>query len=50
MKIAYCKSCNAEIVWLVTSLNKMIPVNADSIDDKGAEVFDPHQMTSHFFH
>lgn len=48
MKITYCKSCSAEIVWLVTSLNKMIPVDADSIDDHGAEVFDPDQMTSHF--
>ena len=48
MKITKCRSCGADIVWLVTQRNKMIPVDADSIADKEAEVFDPEQMTTHF--
>jgi len=48
LKITQCKSCGAEIVWMKTQRGKNIPVDAETIDDKGAEVFDPDTMTTHF--
>jgi len=43
-----CRSCGAEIVWLKTSAGKNIPVDADTVADAGAEIFDPDTMMSHF--
>jgi hypothetical protein len=46
--MAKCRSCGAEIVWLKTDAGKSIPVDAESVVDPGAMIFDPDQMTSHF--
>ena len=43
-----CRSCGEEIVWLDTDSGKKIPVDADTVFDKEATVFDPEQMISHF--
>lgn len=43
-----CRSCGYPIIWLKTDAGKNIPVDEDSVADKGATIFDPHQMTSHF--
>ena len=43
-----CKSCGEPIVWLKTKNNKNIPVDADTIDDPGATVFNYETMTTHF--
>ena len=43
-----CRSCGEEIVWLKTDSGKNIPVDADTVADKDAEIFDSKQMTSHF--
>lgn len=47
MKIEQCKSCGADIVWLVTKNKKMIPVDADTVVE-GEEIFDSDTMTTHF--
>lgn len=49
MKTAECRSCKAAIVWLKTDRGKNMPVDADTVQDDGATVFDPDQgMVSHF--
>lgn len=48
MKTAECRSCKAAIVWLKTSAGKSMPVDAETVQDEGATIFDPEQMTSHF--
>lgn len=35
--IARCRSCDESIVWMVTSNNKNMPVDADSIDESELE-------------
>lgn len=46
--MATCKSCGAEIIWLKTDRGKNIPVDAETVADPGATIFDPEQMTTHF--
>lgn len=48
MDKAKCRSCGAEIVWLKTDAGKNMPVDAETVVDEGATIFDPDQMTSHF--
>lgn len=49
MKIKECRSCGESIVWMETDGGKWMPVDADTIDDKEATVFDAEQgMVSHF--
>ena len=43
-----CRSCGEEIIWLKTDGGRNIPADADTVDDKGATIFDPEQMISHF--
>ena len=44
-----CKKCGAEIKWMQTVNSKWIPVDVDTIDDRGAIIFDQDQgMISHF--
>lgn len=43
-----CRSCHAEIKWMKTEAGKNIPVDIDSVDDRGATIFDPDTMISHF--
>lgn len=43
-----CRSCGAEIKWLETESGKKIPVDAETVVDEGATIFDPDQMKSHF--
>jgi len=50
-KVANCKSCGAEIVWVKTNAGKNHPVNAEPekriiLLDGGAQVMDAY--TSHF--
>jgi hypothetical protein len=40
MKIALCRSCQRKIVWLKTSRQKPIPVDADGVNE-GDVWFDP---------
>lgn len=47
MDVTQCKSCGADIVWLVTKNNKMIPIDADTVVE-GEEIFDSDTMTTHF--
>ena len=46
-KIVECKSCGADMVWLITKNGKRIPVDADTVV-AGEEIFDPDSMTTHF--
>ena len=46
--MSQCKSCGKAIVWLKTERGKNIPVDADSVSDKEAKIFDPDTMVSHF--
>lgn len=48
LKVTECRSCGAEIVWMKTQKGKNMPVDADTIQDADAEVFDYETMTSHF--
>jgi hypothetical protein len=48
MDIVRCKSCNAKMVWLKTVNGKNIPVDADTIWNKKAKIFDPDIMKTHF--
>lgn len=43
-----CRSCGEEIVWLKTDNGKNIPVDAETVVDKEATIFDSDQMISHF--
>ena len=43
-----CRSCGDEIVWMVTPNGKKIPVDAETVSDREAEVFDRETMTTHF--
>jgi hypothetical protein len=43
-----CKSCGEEIIWMKTDAGKNIPVDAETVADTGATIFDPEQMISHF--
>jgi len=46
--MATCRSCGAEITWMKTSGGKNIPVDAETVEDEGATIFDPDTMTTHF--
>ena len=46
--MSQCRSCGAEIVWMKTGSGKNIPVDAETVADEGATIFDPEQMISHF--
>ncbi len=43
-----CKSCGADIVWMKTMKGKNIPVDAETVGDMEAEIFDPDTMETHF--
>ena len=47
-KISRCRSCGEEIVWMKTDAGKNIPVDAESVADKEATIFDQDQMIAHF--
>lgn len=42
-----CHSCNAPIIFLPTKLNKMIPVNAETVRNQDV-LFDSKFHVSHF--
>jgi hypothetical protein len=46
-KPTHCRSCGADIVWLATNNNKMMPVNADTVD-KHDIAYEQGRHTSHF--
>ena len=62
MNIVRCRSCDEQIVWMRTSINKNIPVNADSVDKaeltyaeamldrygRKIPMFNPQEHESHF--
>lgn len=37
VKIARCRSCNANIVWMKTHRGRNMPVDADSVDEDDLE-------------
>lgn len=48
MNLSHCHSCCEEIYWMKTDSGKNMPVDAESVVDKEAEIFAPEQMVSHF--
>lgn len=46
-RIVRCRSCQARIIFLKTSLGKLMPVDADTVDP-GDEEFDRRKHESHF--
>lgn len=46
-RIARCRTCRAEIVWLKTSAGKNMPVDAHSVKPEDDE-FEPGRHVSHF--
>lgn len=48
IKTRICRSCGADIVWMKTVNGKSIPVDAETVHDSGAELFDSNFHVSHF--
>lgn len=46
-KVATCRGCGAEIVWLKTQKGKNMPVDAETVTD-GDAIYDRNIHTSHF--
>jgi hypothetical protein len=46
-RIARCRSCNAQIVFLMTAAGKQMPVNADTVEAGDTE-YEHGRHVSHF--
>lgn len=46
-RIRRCRTCNAQIIWMKTAKQNVMPVDADSVDP-GDEEFDTTKHVSHF--
>jgi hypothetical protein len=47
-KISQCHSCKKDIIWLKTFKGKNIPVDAETVKDPEAKLFDRATMVCHF--
>jgi len=48
IKTTECRTCGAPIVWMKTQNGRNIPVDADTVHDPEAKIFDSAVHTSHF--